>query len=57
MRYKELSKEQKNQILFEEYYRDGADKDIALNASKSCDDPDKTLRDVFMYTDEMDVNI
>ena len=55
-KFKDLTDEQKRKLLIEAYKEDGADTDIAYDAAKEDKDPDDTLRNVFGYRDDTEVN-
>ena len=56
MKYKDLSIPEKRSLLVDALKSDGADTDTAYDSAKEDCNPDRTLRKVFGYTDDTEVN-
>jgi hypothetical protein len=57
MTFQELNHLQKRILLYYEYVKDGADSNTAADSAESEKSPARTLRKVFGYTDDMEIDI
>ena len=56
-KFKDLTQSEKRFLLLECLVDDGADKSVAYDTAYTDTDTDRTLRDVFGYTDDTEVEI